>query len=267
MSPDATEEYWPNWTNLVNTAMDRYRKGFIITLMWHACPPGFGDCCDGDEIWTMEDRPTRQQWEELTTQGTVLNNAWRVQADAIALYLKQLRDAGVPVLWRPYHEMNGVWFWWGNHQGESGFKKLWIMMYDYYVNHHKLNNLLWVWDANVPRDVPGDEAYAYAEFWPGSEYVDVLAADVYRDDWEQTHYGDLMKLGGGKPIAIGEAALPPSGDVLKSQPGWTWFMSWGNLVLWGNGIDIFTVLFGSQKVLAKEDVIFENGSYRVDREE
>ena len=253
--------------NLVNTVIDKYREGFIITLMWHACPPGFGDCCDGDEIWAMEDRPTQSQWDELTTDGTVLNNAWKVQADTVAIYLKQLRDAGVPVLWRPYHEMNGVWFWWGNHGGENGFKKLWIMMYEYYVNHHRLNNLIWGWNANAPRSVPGDEAYPYEEFWPGLEYVDVLAADVYRDDWKQTHYDDLMELAGGKPIAIGEAAPPPNGDVLSSQAGWTWFMTWGNLVLWGNGVDAFKELFESGKVLAKEDVILENGSYRVNGKE
>ena len=253
--------------NLVNSVIDKYHDGFIITLMWHACPPGFGDCCDGDKIWAMEDRPTQSQWDELTTEGTVLNNAWKAQADTVAVYLKQLGDAGVPVLWRPYHEMNGVWFWWGNHRGENGFKKLWIMMYDYYVNHHRLNNLIWVWDANAPRSVPGDEAYPYEEFWPGLEYVDVLAADVYRDDWKQTHHDDLMKLAGGKPIAIGEAAPPPNGDVLSSQAGWTWFMTWGNLVLWGNGVDTFKELFESGKVLSKEDVIFENGSYRVNRGE
>lgn len=252
---------------LVNRVIDRHSEGFIITLMWHACPPGFGDCCDGDEIWAMDDRPTDRQWEELTTEGTVLNNAWRTQVDTVAFYLKQLRDAGVPVLWRPYHEMNGEWFWWCNHKGENGFRKLWIMLYDYYVHHHKLNNLIWVWNANAPRDIPGDKAYAYEEFWPGLEYVDVLAADVYRDDWKQTHHDDLLKLAGGKPIAIGEATPPPSVDVIEAQAGWTWFMPWGNLVLWGNGVDIFRELFENDKVLAREDVILENGNYRVSRKE
>ena len=251
--------------NLVETIKARYREGFIITLMWHACPPGYGDCCDGEKIWTMQDRPTQQQWDALMTEGTVLNNAWKVQADTIALYLKQLKDAGVPVLWRPYHEMNGVWFWWGDKKGEDGFKKLWVMLYNYYVHYHKLDNLIWVWDANAPRDIPGDEAYAYEEFWPGSEYVDVLAADIYRDDWKQSHHDDLLKLANGKPIAIGEVAQPPTVRVLESQGDWAWFMSRGNLVLWGNGVDIFEELFKSGRALAKEDVIFEDGTYRVNR--
>jgi mannan endo-1,4-beta-mannosidase len=35
------------------------------------------------------------------------------------------------------------------------------MMYNYYVNHHKLDNLIWVWNTNATRDIPGDEAFAY----------------------------------------------------------------------------------------------------------
>jgi mannan endo-1,4-beta-mannosidase len=49
--------------------------------------------------------------------------------DVIAWFLKQLDYAEVPVLWRPYHEMNGGWFWWGQKKGESGYKKLWQMMW------------------------------------------------------------------------------------------------------------------------------------------
>ena len=251
---------------LVENAIEKHREGFIITLMWHACPPGYGDCCDGKKIWAMEDRPSQEEWDELTSEGTALNRAWKQQADTIAFYLHQLRDADVPVLWRPYHEMNGVWFWWCSHKGENGFKKLWIMMYDYYVNFHKLDNLIWVWDTNAPRDIPGDEAYSYEEFWPGHEYVDVLAADVYRNDWKQSHHDDLIKLANGKPIAIGEAAPPPDVKVLETQSKWTWFMPWGNLVLWGNGIEIYRELFESGKILAKEDVtIDKNGNYRVNR--
>jgi mannan endo-1,4-beta-mannosidase len=251
-------------SSLVKNAIEKYREGFIITLMWHACPPGFGDHCDGRKIWAMENRPSQEEWGELTTEGTALNNAWKSQADNIASYLNDLKEAGVPVLWRPYHEMNGVWFWWCNQKGENGFKKLWIMMYDYYVNHHKLDNLIWVWNTNAPRERPGDEAFAYADFWPGTEYVDVLAADVYRADWKQSHHNDLLKLANGKPIAIGEAAPPPTPEVLSDQNYWTWFMPWGNLVFWGNGTEIMKELMKDNRVLSKEEVMKDSsGKYHV----
>ncbi len=249
---------------MVKTAIRKYQEGFIITLMWHACPPGAADTCDGAKIWAMENRPSPKEWEELTTDGTPRNSDWKKQADVIAGYLSQLKEAKVPVLWRPYHEMNGVWFWWCNQKGDNGFKKLWIMMYDYFVKHHKLDNLIWVWDTNAPRNRPGDEAFAYEDFWPGDQYVDVLAADVYRRDWKQSHHDDLWKLGMGKPIALGEVGELPTPQLLDSQPRWTWFMPWGNFVLWGNNPDLLRKAFADKRVLAKEDVtIDKDGNYQV----
>jgi mannan endo-1,4-beta-mannosidase len=162
--------------------------------------------------------------------------------------------------------MNGVWFWWCNKKGENGFKKLWIMMYERYVKHHQLDNLVWVWNTNAPRDRPNDEAWAYEEFWPGLEYVDVLAADVYRDDWKPSHHDDLVKLGRGKPIVIGECAPPPTLETLARQPRWAWYMPWGNLVFWGNGPERTKALLADPRILTREDVTRgDDGVYRVKR--
>lgn len=38
---------------------------------------------------------------------------------------------------------------------------------------------IWVWNANAPRSIPGDESYSYKDYFPGIEYVDVLAVDVF----------------------------------------------------------------------------------------
>jgi mannan endo-1,4-beta-mannosidase len=83
--------------------------------------------------------------------------------------------------------MNGVWFWWCNQKGENGFPELWRMMFKYFTEYHHLNNLIWVWNTNAPRDITSDEAYDYTLFYPGDDYVDVLAADVYRNDYKQSH--------------------------------------------------------------------------------
>jgi mannan endo-1,4-beta-mannosidase len=253
---------------LVANAIEAHRRGHVVTLMWHGCPPWVGgDLCDGRAIWAMENRPTQQQWDELTTDGTPLNRAWRKQVDVIAGYLKQLKDARVPVLWRPYHEMNGVWFWWCDKKGPNGFVKLWRMTYDYYVRHHQLDNLVWVWNTNAPRDRKNDEAWPYEEFFPGTDVVDVLAADVYHEDWKQSHHDDLARLARGKPIALGEVGTPPKVETLAAQPRWAWFMPWGNLVLWREGPERLKQLFATDRVLALGDVtIGEDGVYRVTRE-
>ena len=205
-----------------------------------------------------------EEWDRLTTEGTELNEAWKKQVDVIAGYLKQLKDAGVPVLWRPYHEMNGVWFWWCDKKGKDGFRKLWLMMYDRFVGHYRLDNLIWVWNTNAPRDQPGDEACAYEDFWPGHEYVDVLAADVYHKDWKQSHHDDLARLARGKPIALGEVGDPPTPEMLAAQPRWTWFMPWGNLVFWGKGPDRLKALFADDRILTRDEVTRgEDGAYRI----
>jgi mannan endo-1,4-beta-mannosidase len=239
---------------MIAEAKKRYAEGHIITLMWHGCYPTEGDCCNGSSIWAMENRPSPEEWDKLLTEGSDLNTAWKESADKIAGYLKQLQEADIPVLWRPYHEMNGVWFWWCNHRGEQGFKRLWIMMYDYFTHHHKLNNLIWVWNTNAPRDIPNDEAWPYEWFYPGDEYVDILAADVYRRDYKQSHHDQLWALGKGKPIALGEVGEIPAPELLQQQPQWTWYMPWAWILFMANKPEDIKALMNSERVLTLDEI-------------
>jgi mannan endo-1,4-beta-mannosidase len=248
---------------MIEEVKKRYAEGHIITLMWHGCFPTEGDCCNGSSIWAMENRPSPERWDSLVTEETPLNDAWKEGADKIAGYLKQLQDEDIPVLWRPYHEMNGVWFWWCNQKGDQGFKRLWIMMYDYFTNHHKLNNLIWVWNTNAPRDIPGDEAWDYEMFYPGDKYVDILAADVYRHDYKQSHHDDLVALAKGKPVALGEVGDIPTTEILDQQPQWSWYMPWAWILFIANEPEQIKALMNSEKVLTLDEirVNIKKGSY------
>lgn len=254
-------------TNMIATAKRMSEKGHIVTLMWHACFPADGDSCDYESIWVWKPGVSRDQWDSLTTPGTTLNDQWRTQVDHVAEHLKELQQANIPVLWRPYHEMNGIWFWWCDKKGENGFAKLWKMMYDRLVHHHKLNNLIWVWNANAPRDTPGDEAFDYELYFPGLEYVDVLAADVYHNDYKQSHHDDLIELAGGKVIALGEVGQLPTPIILEQQPKWTWFMGWANWLFKANEPDSVRALYDSPRVLTLDEIEKnEKGEYRIDLE-
>lgn len=57
---------------------------------------------------------TEEQWEELLQPGAELHGKWKIQIDLITGYLLELKNAGIAILRRPYHEMNGGWFWWGD---------------------------------------------------------------------------------------------------------------------------------------------------------
>ena len=134
--------------NLVEEAIRQYKAGSIVTFMYHQVKP-----FDPDSLGfarSVKGRVTDREWEQIVTPGSEYYNMLLEKIDDVAGYLKQLQEAGVPVLWRPYHEMNGMWFWYGNRPGPDGFVKLWKIMYDRYVNYHKLNNLIWVWNANAP---------------------------------------------------------------------------------------------------------------------
>jgi hypothetical protein len=71
------------------------------------------------------------------------------------------------------------------------------MTFDRMVNYHRLDNLIWVWNANAPN---GKNAGPYYDFYPGAQYVDILAADIY-GEFEQSHHDDPIELAKGKPMS------------------------------------------------------------------
>ncbi|HTI61304.1 glycoside hydrolase family 26 protein [Mucilaginibacter sp.] len=208
--------------NLVDEAIRRNSEGFIITLMWHAVPPTMDEPVSFKEA--IQSQLTDAQWNELVTPGTHLNEKWKSQVDVIAFFLKQLQYAHVPVLWRPYHEMNGGWFWWGKKKGDNGYKKLYKMLYDRLVNFHGLKNLVWVYNTNEFK--PGVDRLD--EYYPGDDVVDIITTDVYTQGFDQENYDQIIKLAGNKPVALGEVGTIPTPEILQKQPRWTWFMFWGD---------------------------------------
>jgi mannobiose 2-epimerase len=240
---------------IVREAYKKYKEGYIITLMWHTGRPQDNPPFGWKE--SVQAKMTDVEWKEFTTPGTTLHSRWLNQVDTVAKYLKELQTLGVPVLWRPYHELNGVWFWWGNRKGENGSAKLYRMMFDRFVNFHKLNNLIWVWNTNAPRQLINDEAYAYEDYFPGLDYVDILAADVYHNDYRKSHHDELVELGKGKLIALGEVGEVPSPEILSRQPLWVWFMIWSNFVDTHNTPQQIRDLYNYPKILTHEEFIKE----------
>ena len=220
--------------DIVREAIAQHRRGAIIALCWHAVPPTADEPvtfhpqpgADPTHLASVQGRLTDAQFREVLTPGTALYEKWCRQVDAVAGFLKELETARVPVLWRPYHEMNGDWFWWGGRTGEYSSERLYRQIFDRYVNVHHLKNLVWVWSVDR---VHGD-AMAHAKYFPGSRYVDVLALDVYGNDFAPSYYDSLVTLARGKPLALAEVGNPPSLDILAKQPGWTYYMTWTGMV-------------------------------------
>lgn len=209
---------------VVDNAIKWYQKGAIITLMWHSVPPTqdeFFTEWQGDQC--IQSKLTDEQWKELLTEGTELNNRWKTQVDVVAFFLKQLQYQNIPVIWRPYHEMNGSWFWWGQRPGKGGYEALYRMLYDRLTNYHKLNNLLWVFNAN---ELGSSNVGDYKDFYPGDDVVDILATDIYHSEFKGSDYELLAELGKGKIVAWGEVGKMPTEDDVKKHPNMSWFMTW-----------------------------------------
>jgi mannan endo-1,4-beta-mannosidase len=205
----------------VQELIKQFHAGHVIAICWHEVPPTM------DEPVTfrgqIQSHITDQQFDDLLTPGTAVYKHWLSQVDGVAEYLKELSDAHVPVLWRPFHEINGDWFWWNGHRGDAthGTKQLYRMMFERLVNFHHLTNLLWVWNP----DQPARADRQFVDYFPGLQYVDVLGLDCY-GAFQQSFYDDLNALSGGKVMAISETSNPPAIDVYKTQPKWAYFMRW-----------------------------------------
>jgi len=132
--------------------------------------------------------------------------------------IHELQAAGLPVLWRPLHEPEGAWFWWGA-KGTEPFKQLWRLMYDRYTNHHGLNNLIWVLASEHP------------DWYPGDDVVDIVGVDAYPDDRSDPLVGRweplVERFDGKKLLALTEFGGVP--DVPAMQflgVWWSFFASW-----------------------------------------
>ena len=214
---------------MIEEAKKQAAAGSIIYICWHMLRPTedepgkAGENGRPSESWrgSVQAKLTDEQWLELITSDAPLHQRWEKYMDTAAGYLKQLQDAHIPVLWRPMHENNGGFFWWGGRPGPSGTAQLYRELYYRMVNVHHLNNLIWVWNQNGP--APFGE---FHQFFPGQNFADVVSYDNYRS-LDDKYYWEILDLANGKPIALGEVGAPPSAEVLKSQPRWVWFMDWG----------------------------------------
>lgn len=211
---------------MIEEAKKQAAAGSIITLCWHMLRPTEDEPGKPGASWkgSVQAKLTDAQWQELITSDTPLHRRWEKYIDTAAAFLKQLMDAKIPVLWRPMHENNGGFFWWGGRPGAAGTAQLYRELYARMTYVHKLDNLVWVWNQNGPAPV-GE----FFQYFPGHRYVDILSYDNY-GELSDRYYYELLDLADGKPIALGEIGRPPSAETLKNQPKWAWFMMWAGML-------------------------------------
>ena len=246
--------------NIVEEIKRQHRLGSIITICWHAVPPtaeepiSFEMQAGGttsDSLASVQGQILDQQFKDLLTPGTKIYKHWCAQVDSIAFFLKKLQVAHIPVIWRLYHEMNGDWFWWGGRTGKYSTAALYRQIFDRLVNYHKLNNLIWMWSV----DRPVKSEMKFTDYYPGSDFLDILSLDVYRKDFNQSYYDSLVVLSKGKPLALAEVGNPPTLEILKDQPKWSFYSIWAGQVR-NTMKKQYSELVNDARVLSLEDSVY-----------
>lgn len=205
----------------VDQAIDYWKQGHIITMCWHWRPP--------EEYM---DTTGTKWWGGFYTENTTFNLGKAMNGedpegyelmiedlDRIAVQLQRLRDAGVPVLWRPLHEASGRWFWWGA-SGPEPYIQLYRLMYDRFTKEYGLNNLIWVWNGQN------------AAWYPGDDVVDIIGEDVYPGkhvhDSRKSEFDRCGTYGNGsKMIILSECGCVPSPEACQEDQA-----MWGSWCVW-----------------------------------
>jgi mannan endo-1,4-beta-mannosidase len=142
--------------------------------------------------------------------------------DAIAVQLQKFEDAGVSVIWRPLHEAQGGWFWWGA-KGAAPFKQLWRLTHDRLTNHHGLHNLIWEFTSSAAEG-------NHLDWYPGDDGVDMVGLDVYTAEGASMsgQWNDILAhYNGRKVIALSETGALPVPELLDLWGiKWSYFSPW-----------------------------------------
>jgi len=151
-----------------------YNRGAVITMSWHQLDP------DNRHFYASEINN-----EKIVPQilpGGARHEDYKARLELAAEFFKSLRGKNgeaIPIIFRPYHEHIGTWFWWGvGHCTIAQYNLLWRFTVDYLHNTLNVHNLLWAISPNLEHVDEGDE---YFERFPGNDYVDIYGVDFYNN--------------------------------------------------------------------------------------
>ena len=160
------------WEQHHRAIIEQHRRGGITTISWHMYNP-----VTGKDAWDVSDTRTVRK----ILRNRVAKEKFTHFLDLAADYILTLRDEEghlIPLIFRPFHESQGSWFWWGRDLCSSrDFISLWRFMHQY-LTQKGCTNLLYCFSVSgITRSVTD-----YLERFPGPDYVDILGTEVYRDN-------------------------------------------------------------------------------------
>lgn len=152
--------------------INQYHRGGMSTISWHLDNP-----VTGGDSWDVSDTTVVAS----VLPGGVNHEKFLGWLDIVATFMHSLQtEEGVkiPILFRPWHEHTGSWFWWGQKLCTAQqYKALWRLTYDR-LNEKKVNNLLYAYSPGSEPRTPAE----YLERYPGDDIIDLIGVDCYQFD-------------------------------------------------------------------------------------
>ncbi|MHA4845808.1 glycoside hydrolase family 26 protein [Flavitalea antarctica] len=209
-----------NMAALRNNITDTYNRGGITTVAWHFSNPASG----GGFYWKDS---VSVPAVKLIIPGGSHHVEYRKILRTIATLANSVKGkdgSSVPMIFRPYHEFDGDWFWWGRrHCTAEEFKTLWRFTVSYLRDSLGVHNFIYAFSP----DNKFESEAAFLERYPGDAYVDMVGMDNY-GDWGREGKYDIP--GGIKKLQIVSAYARRKGKLaaftetgLESIPNGSWW--------------------------------------------
>ena len=181
---------------------NHYSHGGVTTLSWHLRNP-----LTGGDSWDVKDKGVVAS----ILEGGSKHELYIEYLSKLVSFLKTLQTpygVKVPVIFRPYHEHSGSWFWWGQDLCTTQqYKDLWKMTVDY-IRSNGIVNVLYAYSPGIESD--GDEK-KYLERYPGDDIIDIMGLDCYcfgePNDSSLNNYAEKLDKNLGMVCKVGSASI------------------------------------------------------------
>lgn len=161
---------------IIADAKKAYNQGMIVSFSWHFREPYKGVDFYADRLTDKDKNRVKS-----ILPGGENQDYYKRKLDKIAEVAKNLKGNDgklIPVIFRPFHEFDGSWFWWGAaHCSPEEYKELFAFTVTYLRDVKEVTNFLYAFSPDNQFHSEAD----YLKRYPGDAYVDVLGMDNYGD--------------------------------------------------------------------------------------
>lgn len=182
ITDDQNNEQPDNWFYqqeilITDDVKEAYSKGMVNIFSWHLREP-----FEGESFYTS-DMTDYQKYNAFPSllPGGLNHDYYKAKLDKVASVLSNLKDNNnklIPVIFRPFHEFDGNWFWWGSaYCTPAQYQQVWQFTVEYLRDTKQVHNVIYAYSP--------DNSYTtesqYLNRYPGDAYVDILGMDNYGD--------------------------------------------------------------------------------------